>query len=211
MNTRLRLSMRALAAGGLILGLAAAALLAGPLNPPAGPVTPGGKTTQEIYDALTASSAATGAIGARGPAVPGADRSVASITTTDTPGINGPLLGLRTSFTAPFTFAGGSSLPQQGPITIVRELGGGSGAAFRGLTLRGPFSAMSITVPSAGGNTLYTLQSVMVVGLRHYHIERANGTRASIEEVDLIARTVTVTDPSGQSAAWNFQTGSAPF
>lgn len=178
-------------------------LVAGPLNPPEGPVQSGGKTTQEIYDAVTGVSNSLGVVGGRGPAVPGADRGAGSLSITGSRPVSGPILGLRFSGVRPpatGTGSGGTaSVYRVQSFTVVRELGVGSASAFRLTSAAQAAPTAVIRVPAAGGDMVYTLSTVTVVGQRQYHIQRADGTFASIEELDLNFDQIAVAAPDGTS------------
>lgn len=184
-------------------------LYAGPLNPPNGPVNSGGKTTQEIYDQITANSLAVGAIGGRGPAIPGGNFSPGTFSISSTPAMSGPILGMRSSFSTPISLgSGGGTVGRTllNTLTIVREMGGTTAPAWRNLTTGTAFTTCTITIPSAGGNTVYVLTSTFVSGLRHTTIQRADGTYAAIEEIDFVPVTLRQTDPNGNFWQFNYQT-----
>jgi hypothetical protein len=195
---------------GTILAFACIAWLsAGPLNPPSGPVSSGGKTTQEIFDAVTGNSLAIGAVGGRGPAVPGANVAAGSFTLSTNPAMSGPILGMRSSLLTPTTIGTGggtSSRTVFESLTIVRNMGGTATPAFRNLVGGTSLNSCTVTIPSNGGNTVYTLTNVFVSGLRHSTIQRADGTYAAIEEIDLVPTILRITDPSGNTWSYNYQT-----
>ena len=184
-------------------------LYAGPLNPPNGPVNSGGKTTQEIYDQVTANSLALGAIGGRGPAIPGGNFSPGTFTISSTPVMSGPILGMRSSFSTPVILgSGGGTVGRTllNSLTIVREMGAVSAPAFKNLTSGLVFANCTITIPSTGGNTVYTMTNVYITGQRHTTIQRADGTFAAIEELDFTPILLRQTDPSGSFWQYNYQT-----
>lgn len=198
---------RSVFVGALIVASGALWLSAGPLNPPSGPVSAGGKTTQEIFDAVSANSAATGAIGNRGPAVPGANYAGGTIALATTPAISGPILGLRTNVSAPtpvFGGGGGAGRASVGSFTVVRETGVGSSGPFRAVTSGVPAATATITVPSSGGNLLFLLTNAYVIGHREFSIQRADGTFAAIEEIDLYPERIRITGTDGGTWQWNF-------
>lgn len=187
--------------GGCAVVAAGAFLVAGPLNPPTGPVSAGGKTTQEIYDAVTNIGGSIGAVGGRGPAVPGVNRAMGTFSVTAVNGLSfsGSLLGMRLAVRTPNS--GGQATGQSvfDSCTFVRELGDGSAKAFRLQMTNQAITTATAVVPSAGGNTTYTITGGRVFGNRHYNIQRADGSFATIEEIDLGFQTLTVADPSGTS------------
>jgi hypothetical protein len=196
---------------GLLCAFAAVAWLrAGPINPPSGPVTAGGKTTQEIYDAVSANSQATGAIGGRGPAVPGANLGGGSFSLSTSPvAVGGPILGMRSSFSLALSAGpGGTTIgaSQFNSLTIVRDMASVDASLYKAVTFGTNVSTGTITIPSAGGNTVYTLTNSFITGLRHSNIQRADGTFGAIEEIDLTPTTVLITDPSGGHWQYNYTT-----
>lgn len=197
-----------LVTGTLLASACAAWLIAGPINPPSGPVTSGGKTTQEIYDAVTANSLATGAIGSRGPAVPGATFSAGTIQFM--PGVSGAILGMRLSVSSTPTFSNGTltaSQPIFNSLTIIRDMSSGDGVLWRYLVQsRLETNTATITIPCSGGNMVYSLASWIITGQRHMNIQRADGTFAAIEEFDVTVSSLRVTDPSGTTYQYNFAT-----
>ncbi|MFT3684100.1 MAG: hypothetical protein QM783_04075 [Phycisphaerales bacterium] len=178
---------------------AGAFLLAGPLNPPSGPVSAGGKTTQEIYDAVTNISGSIGSVGGRGPAVPGATRTqgTLSMTAPSSLSFTGPLLGLRIASRVPtsggvpsgaFTFDG---------CTFVREAGDASSKTFRMAAQNVAITSAVAVVPAAGGTMTYTLSGARIVGHRNYNVQRSDGSFATIEEIDCTFQSLTIADSSG--------------
>lgn len=185
---------------------AGAFLVAGPLNPPNGPVSAGGKTTQEIYDAVTNISGSIGTVGGRGPAVPGGNRTQGTFSiTAGAQSFSGPILGLRLTMRTPLQSGGGGA---GGPTvfdgcTIVREMGDGSAKAYRISATRQHAQTAAAVVPSAGGNTSYAFSDVSIIGYRQFNIQRADGSMAAIEELDLSFVSLGVTDASGFSYTYN--------
>ena len=198
---------RSVLVGSVIVASGALWLSAGPLNPPSGPVSAGGKTTQEIFNAVTANSAATGAIGSRGPAVPGASFTGGTITAATNPALSGAILGVRSSLTTPppvFGGGGGAGRTVFNSLTVVRESGASSSGPFRAMTTGAPLATTTVIVPASGGNITLEMTNVYVVGLRHFHIQRADGTFASIEEIDLFPERLRVTGSDGGTWQWNY-------
>ncbi len=193
-----------------MVGAGAGLLWAGPLNPPTGPISSGGKTTQEIYDAVTGISNSIGGSG-RGPAVPGSNVAVGtlSLPANGTFGpINSPLTGMRLNIT-------GSGYNSNGQIlgtttltgmTVIRDVGAGEGSLMRSLTGGLSFGSATLTISSAGGVTTYQCSPVVVSGQRTYSVQRADGTYGSIEEIDLSMINLRVTDPAGGTWTYNFVT-----
>lgn len=191
---------------------AAAFLVAGPLNPPAGPVSAGGKTTQEIYDAVTGLSGNIGAVGGRGPAVPGANIPAGGTISVSggPPGtFSSAITGMRLAGSATFSSGGGGSgtIRTLNPVTVTREIRSGTTRSFRLFAAGSPVQSVTITIPSTGGNTVYAMTDARVLGFRNYYIQRADGTMAAMEEIDFGVATLTVTDPSGESYVWNIASG----
>jgi hypothetical protein len=184
-----------------MVGAGAGLLWAGPLNPPTGPISSGGKTTQEIYDAVTGISNSIGGSG-RGPAVPGGSVAVGSLSIPASgpfAAINVPLIGLRLSMT-------GASYQTNGQIlgtttltgcTLVREIGAGEASQLRMMSGGFSISAATATINSAGGPTTYQFGPAVISGMRSYSVQRADGTYGSIEEIDLSMQSVRVTDSAG--------------
>jgi hypothetical protein len=187
--------------GGCAVVAAGAFLIAGPLNPPTGPVSAGGKTTQEIYDAVTNVGGSIGAVGGRGPAVPGASRTQGtfSVTAPNSNSFSGPILGLRLAVRTPTSGGLPSGQTVVDGCTIVRELSDGSAKAFRLIGTNGAITTATAVVPSASGNTTYVFTAARVFGVRHFNIQRSDGTFAAMEELDLSFQSVAVTDAGGTS------------
>ncbi|MDP1662687.1 MAG: hypothetical protein Q8L55_12305 [Phycisphaerales bacterium] len=181
---------------------AGAFLVAGPLNPPSGPVSAGGKTTQEIYDAVTNISGSIGTVGGRGPAVPGGDRSAGTFAiSAGAQSFSGPILGLRLLMrrNAPLGGGGSTGAAVFDGCTIVREMGDGSARAYRIIATGQHAQTATAVVPSLSGNTSYAFSDVTIVGFRHYNIQRSDGSMAAMEELDLAFTSLGVTDASGFS------------
>jgi len=191
--------------GGCAVVAAGAFLVAGPLNPPTGPVSAGGKTTQEIYDAVTNISGSIGAVGGRGPAVPGSNRTMGTFSVTAANGLSfsGSLLGMRMAARTPTSGGQASGAATIDNCTFVRELGDSSAKAFRLQMSAQTITTASAVVPSAGGNVTYSLTNARIVGDRHYNIQRSDGSFATIEEIDMIFQSLTVADPSGTSYTYS--------
>lgn len=196
-------------AGALLLASATYLVIGGPLNPPTGPIQAGGATTQQMYDAVTGISNAIGG-SPRGPAIPGNNYGAASFslsawagdTSNDMANVSGPLIGMRSSLTLL-----SSSLPRVAALTLIRELGDDSATLFGATLVNGAFEFGTITIPAAGGNVVWTLTRTNVIGCRHYKVRRADGTQASIEEVDLFPAVIRMSQPVGPSYAWDFKLG----
>ena len=183
---------------------AGAFLIAGPLNPPTGPVSAGGKTTQEVFDAVTNISGSIGAVGGRGPAVPGGNRAAGTFSiTAGAQSFSGPILGLRFALRQPTQGGLPAGEVAVDGCTIVREMGDGTGKAFRMIVTRQHGSTATAVVPSAGGNTTYQFSDVVLLGHRHYNIQRADGSFAAMEELDVSFVQLTVTDATGFSYNWS--------
>ena len=117
------------------VAVGAGLLWAGPLNPPTGPISSGGKTTQEIYDAVTGISNSIGGSG-RGPAVPGGNAAVGSLSlpASGTFGpINAPLTGMRLNITGSTFNSNGQILGTTAltGMTVIRDVGAGEGSLIR--------------------------------------------------------------------------------
>jgi hypothetical protein len=195
-------------AAAVLVVAGAAWLLAGPLNPPTGPVSAGGKTTQEIYDAVTGISSSIGAVGGRGPAVPGGNGGSGTLAVAGASPVGGSIIGMRLSVAAPVpsTGTGGRALVQGSGITVVREASAGSANAWK-LCVNGTHvQTATITMVGSAGTTTYLLNDVVIIGYRDYFVQRSDGTFGAIEELDLYPVDVRVTDPSGTSYHWNFST-----
>jgi hypothetical protein len=193
-----------------MVGAGAGLLWAGPLNPPTGPISSGGKTTQEIYDAVTGISNSIGGSG-RGPAVPGSSVAAGSLSIPASgpfAAINVPLIGLRLSMT-------GANYQSNGQIlgtttltgcTLVREIGAGGASQLRMMSGGFAMSTATATINApGGGTTTYQFGPAVISGMRSYSVQRADGTYASIEEIDLSMQSVRVTD-SGGTWMYNFIT-----
>ena len=191
--------------GGCAVVAAGAFLVAGPLNPPTGPVSAGGKTTQEIYDAVTNIGGSIGAVGGRGPAVPGGNRTQGTFALTASAGqsFSGSMLGLRLAVRTPTSGGQPSGQPVVDGCTIVREISDGSASVLRLQITGGIISAATAVVPASGGSMTYAFATARVSGTRNYNIQRADGSYAAIEEFDLTFQQVTVTDPGGRSYTYS--------
>lgn len=207
-------TMRTVLALSAVIGIGGGAfLLAGPLNPPAGPVSAGGKTTQEIYDAVTGLSGNIGSVGGRGPAVPGANvpsGGTIAVTGNASTSFSGPITGMRLSCSSTWSTGGGGGAVTPrvlAPVTVTRELGPASARSWRLHTSAALISTATITVPCSGGSTVYTLSDCRVVGFRNYSIQRADGTMAAMEEIDFATTSLGVVDSTGNSYSYNFSTG----
>ncbi|CAN5743901.1 hypothetical protein BH11PLA1_BH11PLA1_07010 [soil metagenome] len=183
-------------------------IVAGPLNPPTGPVSAGGATSQEIYDAVTGISGALGNAGARAPAVPGENSGAGSFTIAYATVVSGPMIGMRLSVHNPVIIGGsGSSRAVFDGVTIIRETGPGDAALYKALTTGQFAPTASITVPtSGGGDDVYALGNVAVTGIRSFQVQRADGSMVTIEEIDLISRDLRFTDSEGGTWTFNYST-----
>lgn len=188
---------------------------AGPLTPPA-TITPSGKSTQEIYDAILAATAGQSALG-RAPGVPGANRSQGSMSILGA-GNSGlqlvtvPILGVRYDHSRTVTPLNSTSPPSAGKpvnglMTVVREPGTQSGRLLVALASGKIIASLSVSVPSAGGNTVFTLTNAVIVAIRQANIQRPNGTFGVVEEIDLAPTQLRVTDSGSSSWNFNFNTG----
>lgn len=191
-------------------------VIGGPLNPPSGPISSGGQTTQEIFDAVTGLSNAIGGSN-RGPAIPGADYTGGTIACTNTsigsyPPVSGPILGARSS--AGYVFdpltRTTSARANPGNIIVVREMGPGSADFFRASVSAGSYGQVVLTIPTAGGTIEHKIVNVSISGLRYFNMQRADGSYAALEEIEFSGQTSdSIKEPSGSSFGFNWMTGKA--
>jgi hypothetical protein len=145
-------------------------------------------------------------VGGRGPAVPGPSTAGGTIIVTSSQPFSGPIIGMRMGIATPYQASSGQAT---GPavmtnpgITVVRPISAGTTGAFRSELTNVVASNVTITVPSTGGNTVYSLTGAKIFGYRSYLVQRGDGTFGAIEEIDFVAQTTQITDPSGASYAW---------
>ncbi len=190
-----------------MLGAGAALLWGGPLNPPTGPISSGGKTTQEIYDAVTGISNSVGG-SARGPAVPGGNTAAGTLAIPASgtfPAYTVPLVGLRLAMTGSNINGSGQIIgnPSFTGVTFVREMGPGDASQLRLAGSGFALGTVTATLGNPGGGvTTYTFTTSVVAGLRHYSVQRADGTFGSMEELDFSTTALRITEPGG--ATWNY-------
>lgn len=205
LSSTLRRCMIGLASVSILAG--AAVLWAGPLNPPTGPVSAGGKTTQEIYDAVTGLTGSIGGSG-RGPAVPGSNAGAGTLSLPASGpfgAINVPLIGMRfsvtgTGFNSSGQLMGTTTLTS---CTMIREIGAGGASQWRLVTGTPILTSATVSIPSSGGGvTTYQFGNTVIAAVRAYSVQRSDGTYASIEEIDLSTTSARVTEPGG--ATWNY-------
>jgi hypothetical protein len=91
-------------------------------------------------------------------------------------------------------------------FTVVREMSTGGTPFWKAITTGTSIPTTTITIPCAGGTTVYLLTNTFILGQRHSNIQRADGSFAAIEEIDLLPITVQQTEPSGAHWQWNFAT-----
>lgn len=203
-----------LAVGAIGVGTFAWMVMAGDVNPPTGTVVPTGKTTQEIFDAVGQVSAGVNGLG-RMPGVPGASYSdgpgTAAFNGTASQSFDTPILGVRFAHakgspqwasTGPFL----TYTPAFGGYTLIREMGNGDVPLFRAFATGATFSQISVSLVAGGKTTVHLLTTARVTALRHHQVQRADGTFAAIEEIDLEPASLRVTDPTGKTWQYTFAT-----
>ncbi|MBX3390495.1 MAG: type VI secretion system tube protein Hcp [Phycisphaeraceae bacterium] len=179
---------------------AAAFVIAGPLNPPAGTVSSTGKTTQEIYDAVQSVNSSVGGAG-RGEGVPGADMQAGTI---DIPAVSGfpkitaPIVGMTCDLAYTAQTGGGSN--GQATLTefsVLRNLDPGSVSTFRVITAGTHLQTVTVKLTNASGNIEYKLTDAVLTRVTTQLIQRADGTFAQLEKTWFAMSKLDITTPLG--------------
>lgn len=177
------------------LGLVASA---GPLDPPSGPVSPTGRTLEEIF------SAAQGA-GSNNLGVPGTARA-AGATLVATFGAGGQqtfsVKGYSVKNGMVFSGGGGGSyVPQRGTLTVTVDLNKMLARPATSLAQATIVSSVVLTVPAGPETMVMTLTSVRVASITHYSLPRGDGQVAQLADIELEYVSQS-TNMAGQS--WQF-------
>lgn len=185
-------------------------VIAGPLDPPAGPVSSGGKTTQEIFDAVTGVGNAAAAAG-RGPGIPGLDTGAGTIefpAVSSFPAVTTPILGLVDDISASHDSTGGGTVSKTtfNKFTVIRDLAGSTAASLRFVTTGYVANKVVVKLNSPGGTITYTLSTVRMTGRQVYLAQRADGTFAQLEVLSFLPEKIQVSGPGG-AFEFSFKTG----
>lgn len=191
----------------------AATLMAGDLNPPAGPVAPTMKTNQEIFDAV--SGLGGGACSTCEKSIPGAVRGLGTLSITGLPGTGGSTVSdiLSMDYKVEHitgTGGGGGSLLQT-TFSVTRVIDGASHRFFRACTSQTPIMQATIRLTTNGTSVyyFYSLGDVRIRSIKPTMVQRCDGSFVHAEVVELTSRTVRFTDNVGsQHWEWNFDTNS---
>lgn len=161
------------------LGLVASA---GPLDPPSGPVSPTGRTLEEIF------AAAQGA-GSSNLGVPGTARATGA-TLVATFGTGGPqtfpVRGYALKNGMVFSGgSGGSYVPQRGTLTVTVDLNKSMARPAASLAAATIVSSVVLTVPAGPETMVMTLTSVRVASIKYYSLPRGDGQVAQLADIEL--------------------------
>lgn len=207
MNISRRVACLSLAA---VVGVPSAVLIAGNLNPPAGPIAPTMQDNQQIFDAITA----LGGMGANActTAIPGAVRALGTVNFATLPGTGG--------VTGPFTFYSfrenlNSSAQPAGTRTadnvfITIDMNASVHRLFRLTTvgLTAPVATVTIALNDGASNHVtITLGTVFIKQMSTRMVQRCDGTTAQVADLELQAITVRYTNSTGNFWEWNNNTG----
>lgn len=172
---------------------------AGPINPPAGPVSPTGKTNQQVFDAVQGVNATASAAG-RVLGVPGRSEAAGTIefaAATGIPTRTTEIVGFQVELTQPFTGGLPSGKVQLTNVTVVRDLGGHSYAPFKAMTGNVGFPEVVITLNNTEGPISYLLTSARLMEVRTEMKQRADGTYAQLETLRFTVATIEMKTPDG--------------
>lgn len=185
-------------------GSVVAWVIAGPLNPPSGPVTSTGKTTQEIYDAVQGvGTTVTGA--GRVEGVPGANTSAGTL---DLPVIGPfpksttPIVGLTFDMTYTSSSGGGGSsgVASLAKFAVVRDLDQTAIAPFRALSTGMHLQSVTVKLNSPSGLITYKISDAVVTGDTVKLVQRADGTFAQLQTTQFAAAQIDVTTALGTAS-----------
>lgn len=158
-------------------------VMAGPINPPSGPVSPTGKTNQQIFDAVQGAAAGSAAAG-RIAGIPGSDQAAGEIEFAAAGGMAARstlILGCTVQLFVPTIGGLPSGRAQIQEFSVVRELGKHAFAPFMSLTSNVIYPDIKVRLYNAEGTILYTLTDSRVVKLTTELRQRADGTFAQLE------------------------------
>lgn len=203
-------------AGLLTVGLVlagVAVVTAGPLNPPSGPVSPTGKTTDEIFSAIQGIAGMVGGQDGcretRG-GMPRTHTPTASFAAgANTPAFNFDLVSM--------TYVGEQVFSSSGPggtaesryliqsFVLVREAGPNSNHLHRMVTTGSNVPGLVVKMGTAAAPMTYDLKVVGVQKVEHEMGRRCDGTHVQLERIHVTAREIQVGTSQG-AWNWNIQT-----
>lgn len=188
---------------GAAVGALALAAMAGPLNPPAGPVSPTGKTLDEVFAAIAGASGGNpNSIG-----VPGTARS-GTMTMTATFGAGSPQVlpvyawSVKNMMVTPSGGGGaGTPVPTQGTLLLTFDLTKNSARMAQAFRLGGISNTLTFNATAGADPITYTLTNVVITSMRYYSLPRADGQVAHLVDVEFGYQTSN-TNVGGQM--WQF-------